>query len=518
MAETASAPATPPRKNRGKPKVFARGLLSITFKFSALTGALLLFLLVVVTLVVNSQLRTDLTREVAERGNSVARNIAGKSLEPVVQNDDLIVVLLAKDSVEEGSHAAEARPGFVAQALADIKASFTTRASAKNEGIARVVIQKQEPKENRLRRVADSEYPDPEGAPALPQSQPDPAGLEPFPIFEQNGQKYYDITQPIVEPNTGKAFGEVRLYLRRDVITDAVRVATTRMVMVMLISLMVGLLFLFLIVRMLLRPVGFLVKGVSAVASGNFNVHINLKRSDELGELVDAYNGMAKNLKEKEAIQEALAKYTSKDLVNQMLSDKAQLGIGGQKVFATVLFTVIEAMHALSTTMEAEKYVALLNEYLEVKTDAIMRNGGTIDKYIGDEVMAVWGLNGGDPNEMAYQATKAGVEIQEAVEKLNAERAARGEDGFLVSVGINNGNVVSGNMGSSVKMDHTLLGGAVNLAARLGLKAAHPGQTIISHAVYSMVADRFKIDKLAPMQLKGIKEPVPLYWPRKVLK
>ena len=518
MAKTASAPASTEDQPKGadKPKAFARGLFSITFKFSAWVGFLLFLLLVVVTLVVNSQLRTDLTREVAERGNSVARNIAGKSVEPVVQNDDLILVLLAKDSVEEGDHAAEVRPSFIAQALADLQASFTTRASAKNEGIARVVIQKQD--KERLRRVADSEYPDPDNAPALPQSQADPAGLEPFPVFEQGGQKYYDIAQPIVEPSTGKGLGEVRLYLRRDVITDAVRIATTRMVMVMVVSLLIGLMILFLIVRVLLRPVGFLVKGVSAVAAGNFNVHINLKRSDELGELVEAYNGMAKNLKEKEAIQEALAKYTSKDLVNQMLSDKAQLGLGGKKIFVTTFFSVVRGMHALSSTMEAEEYVALVNEYLEVKTDAVMRNGGSIDKFIGDEVMALWGLNGGSELDMAYQATRAGVEVQEAVAKLNSERVARGDQPFMVSVGINNGWVVSGNMGSSVKMDYTVLGGSVNLAARLGLVAAQGGQTIISHSVYDLVADSFKIDKLAPMQLKGIKEPVPLYWPRKVLK
>ena len=380
-----------------------------------------------------------------------------------------------------------------------------------------MVILKQE--KDKVRRVADSRFSsDPENAPPLPVGKADSLGLEPFPLFEEGGQKYYDIASPVVEASSGKALGEVHVYLRRDVITDAVRIATTRMVLVMVLSLIIGLLFLFLIVRLLLRPVAFLVKGVSAVAEGNFNVHINLHRTDELGELVDAYNGMAKNLKEKEAIQEALAKYTSKDLINQMLSDKAQLGLGGQKVHATIFFSVVRGMHALSSTMEAEEYVALVNEYLEVKTDVVMRNGGSIDKFIGDEVMAIWGLNGGDRAEMAYQATKAGVECQQAIEKLNAERVARGDQPFLVSIGINNGDVVSGNMGSSVKMDYTVLGGAVNLAARLGLVAAQGGQTIISHSIYDQIADRFKIDKLAPMQLKGIKEPVPLYWPRKVLK
>jgi methyl-accepting chemotaxis protein len=206
--------------------------------------------------------------------------------------------------------------------LNDVKESLATPESAKNEGIARVVIISEE--KGVSNRIADSKT-GPDAAKPLPVSTVDPSGLEPFPICNEDGQEYYDIGQPIIEPTSGKGFGEVHVYLRRDVITDAVRIGTTRMVLVMLVSLFVGLALLFLIVRLLLRPVGFLVRGVSAVAAGNFNVHINMKRSDELGELVDAYNGMAKNLKEKEAIQEALAKYTSKDLVNQMLSTTSAL-------------------------------------------------------------------------------------------------------------------------------------------------------------------------------------------------
>ena len=165
--------------------------------------------------------------------------------------------------------------------------------------------------------------------------------------------------------------------------------------------------------------------------------------------------------------------------------------------------------------------MGLINEYLEVETEAIMHNGGSIDKFIGDEVMAVWGLSGPDTPEnrvkTAEQAVRAGVEVQAAIEKLNSDRVKRGEQPFLVSIGINNGEVVSGNMGSSVKMDYTVLGGNVNLAARLGLVAAQGGQTIISQSVFELVQAKFKIDRLAPMQLKGIKEPVPLYWPRKAL-
>jgi class 3 adenylate cyclase len=512
-------PAAEATSPAGPARAFKRGWLSINFKFAFLTGSLLFVLLVLVTLVVNEQTRNDLTREVAERGSTVAVNLAAKLAEPLVQDDELVVAQLLKDSVE--SAAATAQSGGATSLWQNLVADLTlgrATQAVKNEGIERIVVVKypKEPELDPRNTFYDSRHVTALESLALPEAQPDPDGLEPFPMFVQDGREYYDIKQPIMD--LGKQLGEMHLYLRRDVITDPVRKATTRLVAVMLASLLLGIAALLLVVRMLLRPVAHLVKGVNAVAAGDFNVHIAIKRGDELGDLIESYNGMAKNLKEKEAVQEALAKYTSKDLVNQMLSDKAKLTLGGQRVHATIFFSVVRGMHALSQTMDAEEYVALVNEYLEVKTDVIMRNGGSIDKFIGDEVMAIWGLNGEDPAEMAYLATKAGVEVQESIGHLNKVRIGRGDQPFLVSIGINNGEVVSGNMGSSVKMDYTVLGGNVNLAARLGLVAAQGGQTIISHSVYSLVADRFQIDKLAPVPLKGIKEPVPLYWPRKILK
>lgn len=507
-----------------KPPAFKRGLLSINFKFTFVMGLLLVGLLVLVALVANDQIGGDLTREVAERGNTVARNVAVKAFEPLLQGDDITLAQLLKDSVEAAPAQGAAAEGLPAQIMADLRRALAPPVQArKSEGIARIVLIKQAPAEGADGQAGpgastyyDSGDVKAQSSLALPQSRLLPDSQDPFPSFEENGQSYFDIAQPIADG--GKTAGTLHLYLRRAVIGDAVRVATTSLAAVMLVSLLTGLLLLLLLTRFLLAPVRLLMKGVNAVAAGDFGVQLTLKRRDELGELVTAYNGMAKNLKEKEAIQEALAKYTSKDLVNQMLGDKAKLDLGGKRVHATILFSVVRGMHALSQTLPAEEYVALVNEYLEVETDVIMHNGGSIDKFIGDEVMALWGLSGGDPADMAYQAVKAAVELQEAIGQLNKMRIGQGDQPFLVSIGVNNGEVVSGNMGSSVKMDYTVLGGNVNLAARLGLVAAQGGQTIVSHSVYSLVAERFQIDKLAPMQLKGIKEPVPLYWPRKALR
>ena len=374
---------------------FRRGVLSLNFKFTFIIGVVLTALLVLVTLMVHDELKRDLGREVAERANAVAGNLALKAGDPLLSGDELSLAQLMKGSLETGPPRPAGDLTPWSQAWRDLVQGSGMASMGKNEGIQRVVIEKfAGASEPRTCYDLDSS-----GAPMtvnadlrVPISVVDPQGQEPYPMTRMGSRVFYDIRQPVSV--AGRVFGEIHLYLRRDVIADAVRAATTRMGAVMLGSLLLGFLALWVVVRVLLSPIKPLVRGVNAVARGDFKVHVKLKRGDELGDLVKAYNGMASSLAEKEAVQEALAKYTSKDLVNQMLSDKAQLELGGKRVHATIFFSVVRGMHALSSTMEAEEFVALINEYLEVETEAIMRNGGSIDKFIGDEVMAVWGLSG----------------------------------------------------------------------------------------------------------------------------
>jgi class 3 adenylate cyclase len=513
-----AAPQAAPKDQASDAVKAARGLFSINFKFSLFIGLMLTVLLGLVTLIVHNQLSRDLAREVAERGATIARNLAAPTQEAMIGKDDLTLNILSKGVVE--AERPETEPaGFFGQIVQDLMPGKAVE-SAKNEGIVRAIVVDQQ-ENNKDMVIADSK----KGAGDANVKYESPplktSDDEPFPTFtDEKGNVFYDIASDINitdEKMQQRMLGSIHLYMRRDVVTNAVRIATTRLVAIMLASLFLGVIALSILVRVLMRPIGHLVSGVNAVAAGDFSKEIKLNPNDELGELVDAYNGMAKSLREKEAVQEALAKYTSKDLVNQMLSDKGKLELGGQRVHATIFFSVVRGLAALAGSMEPEKFVGIMNEYLEIETDIIMRNGGSIDKFIGDEVMALWGLKGEDVAEQAYLCVKAGVEIQDAIVSHNAKREGRGEPVFECSAGINTGEVVSGNMGSSVKMDYTVLGGNVNLAARLGLVAAKGGQTIISHATYSQVAERFKIDKLAPMQLKGIKEPVPLYWPRKIV-
>jgi adenylate cyclase len=490
---------------------------SINFKFSLGFGFLLAILLVVVALVVADQTRTNLNREVLERGATVARNLAANSAEPLTLQDSLSLMLLVRGAVQESMETTETEfeTGVWTRVF---KALFEKKESVeKNEGIVRALILDKQGLVVADRMSAgykgqDLSYKLYEAPDYLKQSV-----KTAYPVFlSLEGEQIFDIQIPIFSALAGE-LGSVRIHLRRAIIDEAVFVAMVRLVLVMSLLGLFFIVAMAFIIRRMLRPISYLMDGVKSVSKGDFGLQIKYKARDELGELVGAYNNMASSLKEKETVQEALAKYTSKDLVSQMLSDKSKLELGGKRVYASIFFSVVRGLAALSGKLEAEKYVGIINEYLEVETDIILKNNGTIDKFIGDEVMALWGLSGEDPAQSAYLCVKSAVEIQEALIKLNDRRKQRGQPMFQVSIGINSGEVVAGNMGSSVKMDYTVLGSNVNLAARLGLIAAKGGQTIISPKTYEVIGSRFVIEVLEPVILKGIKEPVPLYWARNLL-
>jgi class 3 adenylate cyclase len=417
----------------------------------------LLALLGAVAFAVNFDLRRGLTAEAGRRAEAVARNLAARAVEPLLApggRDELTLIQDLRDALQGGAYGG-AGTGFQR---------------------ALILMPSGAPGETCFGYDAQS------GVLREPGAAPGAVLGGAFPLAVVDATAAYEFRAPIEA--SGKRLGEVRLYLRRDVIDSAVRAATLRLAAVMALALAFGLLALGWLVRALFRPIAPLVRGVNAVAAGDFSVRLEPTGSDELGDLVAAFNGMAANLAQKQAIQEALTRYTSRDLVDRMLADKERLDLGGRRVHAAILFSVVKGLRARGQHLDPEHTVALINEYLELETEAVMRNGGSVDKFVGDEVMAVWLQPLDAPEarrrESAAAAVKAALEIQRDTARLNQTRRSKGEEAFEVAVGIHAGEVISGNMGSSVRMDHTLLGSEVNLAARLGLVAAEGGQVLVS--------------------------------------
>jgi adenylate cyclase len=163
--------------------------------------------------------------------------------------------------------------------------------------------------------------------------------------------------------------------------------------------------------------------------------------------------------------------------------------------------------------MDPHQVVELLNEYFTLMTDLIFENGGTLDKYLGDGIMAIFGAPLARPDD-ADRAVKTAMQMQQAVVRLNEARVARGEQSIHVGMGVNTGQVTAGNIGSTKRMDYTVIGDAVNLASRLCANAAG-GQILTSESTYAALVQPMPATKLDPIRVKGKEAPVEVfdvYW------
>ncbi len=345
-------------------------------------------------------------------------------------------------------------------------------------------------------------------------------GLKPYtggPLLIQDyltpeGEKRFEIAVPILQIIPGateKYLGAVYVRMSQSVIDVVVKQAAIKMVLVTGLLMILGLVAALILSRYLTQPINELVGGVLAIASGDLNQELQVSRTDELGELTSAFNEMASSLREKELIKGAFSTYVSSQVMEQVLRDPGQLALGGARKRVTCLFADIRGFTSMSESMEPERVVSIINAYLSLQTEIVLRNEGMLDKFVGDCVMAVFGLPFAK-NDDALRAVRTAVEIQAAVHELNQTRARAGQRTVTIGVGVNTGDVVAGNMGSSQKMDYTVIGDAVNLAARLE-ENAEGGTILVTEGTYQEVKNRVAAEKLAPISVKGKKEKVPVY-------
>jgi adenylate cyclase len=212
----------------------------------------------------------------------------------------------------------------------------------------------------------------------------------------------------------------------------------------------------------------------------------------------------------KEAIRrQALGRFLAPEVVAMIEENPDGVRLGGTNQRVTVLFCDIRGFTTMSETMPPEKVVEVLNEYFTGVTKAIFDHGGTLDKYIGDAAMAIFGAPISKGND-AQRAVQAGVAIQKFVGEMNLEAAKRGHPEIQVGVGINTGMVTAGNIGSPQRLDYTVIGDEVNLASRMCGKA-EAGQVLITESTGNEVRDHFNLDPLPPVMVKGKSMPINIF-------
>ncbi len=255
------------------------------------------------------------------------------------------------------------------------------------------------------------------------------------------------------------------------------------------------------------RPVLKLVEGTRRVADGAYGHRVDAGSRDELGDLARAFNTMAGDLETKEKVRAVLNKVVAREVADELL--KGDLGLGGRLVRATLLFADLRGFTAMTQGMPPVDVVAMLNEYMTLMSREIVHAKGIVDKYVGDEIIGVFGAPKSHGND-SLAAVEAAHQMRRRLGELNEKRAARGEKPLAMGVGIHTGEVVAGCMGSQDLMSYTCIGAAMNLAARL-CSAAKPGQVLVSGDVQKDVGSAAELRPLAPIQVKGFDQPIPVF-------
>lgn len=210
-------------------------------------------------------------------------------------------------------------------------------------------------------------------------------------------------------------------------------------------------------------------------------------------------------------IKGMFSQYVSGSLVNQLLADPSKLRLGGEKKELTILFSDIIGFTGISEKRTPEDLVKFMNLYLSKMTEIIISNQGTLDKYLGDAIMAFWGA----PipiEDHAYLACNSAIEMRKEIQKLQLKDDSNKMFGLDIRIGINTGEVVVGNMGGEKRFDYTVMGDDVNLASRLeGANKQYGTRIMISESTYNKVADRFLVRVLDTIRVKGKTKPTKVF-------
>ncbi len=231
--------------------------------------------------------------------------------------------------------------------------------------------------------------------------------------------------------------------------------------------------------RQVSRPVRQLRSGAERIEQGDYQARVTIRQADELGALGQAFNRMAHGLEERDRVRGLLGKVVSPAIAEELLARDIELG--GEEREATVLFSDIVGFTSLAETVAPARLLDLLNRYLTRISVDIEAEGGVIDKYIGDAVMALFGAPLPQPDH-AERAVRAAMAMSATVHAMNRETPEHMAT-LSLGVGINSGTMVAGNMGSRSRLNYTVVGDAVNLASRLeGLTRLYRVGILVSDA------------------------------------
>jgi class 3 adenylate cyclase len=439
-------------------------LRSLQFKFSILVVGLLVLGSFVLTMLATRQERRALETEIERFGVALARNLAGDAKIALLENDQLALdTLVETTGVEKGVVAARLldRSGLVVGSLDD--------------------------GERGLQRVALT------------------AGGTP--VRSERREPRILIAVAVIYSDVHVGEAQVELDLRR-LIEPVVRETQIQLGAVAVAVVGLGIACGVGFVALLIGPIRRLRAGVERLTAGDLAARVPPTSTDEVGELTRAFNEMGESLQQKERIQRAFGRYASDYVLNALLETPEGTEVEGAEREVTLMFVDVRGFTSMSEGLKARDVVSLLNDVFQLVSDAILQRGGTLDKFIGDSVMAYFGAPIPSADH-AVQAVNTAVDIMRANRNRNRSLAP-GEQAAELGIGVHTGPVIVGNIGSDRRTDFTAIGDAVNVAARLE-KLAKPGEILVTEAVQRRVRGTHRLRFEGERQLSGRVEPVHVY-------
>jgi adenylate cyclase len=257
----------------------------------------------------------------------------------------------------------------------------------------------------------------------------------------------------------------------------------------------VAVLGIFVIASKMARQIQVLSDAARKVGYGDLDVHVSVNSKDELGELAEEFNKMTQHLREKMQMQKFVSPLTV-DMIRNSVRRKGMKQKAARREVA-VLFSDVRKFSTIAERLAPEDIVKLINVYFDIQALIIEKHNGIVDKFMGDQIMAIF-----QDEQMADNTLTAAVDIQRKIKQINQERRSKRLITLEVGIGINNGFAVLGNMGSTNRMDYTVIGDVVNVASRL-CADAEAGQIITSYDLARRVDGSYPTSRLKSVVVKG---------------
>jgi len=293
----------------------------------------------------------------------------------------------------------------------------------------------------------------------------------------------------------------------------------------------------YLLIRRSADHVFYLSQETNMLESGKKNGPIQIQADKEINEIAGHFNSLLNRLekmnrknqeqatqlmvysrdlalsyqktKQEEDLRNRLSRYVGNNLVEKLINSRDGALVETERREVTVLFADIRSFTTIAERMSAEDVVLMLNQYFSVMVDIIFKNNGLLDKFVGDQLIAVFGLVKATGNA-PENAIRTAIEMQEATEQIMKEKKKLDLEIFEVGIGVNTGKAIIGNIGSSNRLDYTVIGDCVNVAARLE-QLAKGGEIIIGEQTFLQNAGYFDIESRGEIYVKNKMEPVICY-------